>query len=392
MSRYDHVVKGLKSQTDAIVYPPARKEAIAKWSFRNGMPLSSSLQEWVLTTNGSLSAVGFLHGVSGKQSFQQFERVRSLPGALVIGHTGLSCFVLLDGVVGRHGVVECHVNDLRSGRWLETAVVLASSLDRFLMIASMLENKLGPRWPTDRAVLLELDPDLLLVQGFVMPWDRELAGGRDLNVAAPVNTGHQSNDAPRERRRRSAPREAQVRQPGRVLTADIVAELIGRFRDQEESTLHPSPSPTAIDDWETKNGITLPSDYRTWLSQCNGAEITGAVLFGVGKSAKSGRIQLVGSMPHAIQIGSDGCGNPFILLDAVNDRHGVVFCESPDHLSSRWERTAVAMASSFERYLTIASMLRREADDLWPTDEDSMLRLDPNLSLVRGFRMPWEID
>lgn len=391
MSRYDYVVKGFKSQSDAIIYPPARKEAIAKWSFRNGMSLPDSLQEWVLTTNGSASAVGILYGVSGKQGFQQFERVRSMPGALVIGSVFLSRYVLLDGVVGRRGVVECPAEDLRSGRWLETAVVLASSFDRFLTIASMLENKLGPRWPTDRTVLLELDPDLLLVQGFVMPWERDTIGGQDRGVTAPTSAARQSSETSHKRPRpQSTPGVQRV--PGRVLTADIVAELIGRFRDQEESTLHPSPSPTAIDDWEAKNGIKLPSDYRAWLSHCNGAEITGAVLFGVGKSARSGQIQVVGSMPHAILIGSDGCGNPFILLDGVNDRHGVVFCESPDHLSSRWEQTAVVMASSFERFLTIASTLGRGDDDLWPQDEESILQLDPNLPLVRGFRMPWEVE
>lgn len=177
---------------------------------------------------------------------------------------------------------------------------------------------------------------------------------------------------------------------------DEIVELIPRLpRDPDR----PFPPPGA-EDWmfrvfEMRTGLEIPPDLRRWLTYINGAIIGPGGIHGISAQNDYTTIEAILQIfPNWVEkgwfpVGSDGCGNLYVLTIRPEDGPGtpVFFIETISDPDS----PSYVVASDLFHFLR-AYFKEDLGEQGWPCDPSTVLRDDPALADYRTYPKCWEAD
>jgi hypothetical protein len=142
-----------------------------------------------------------------------------------------------------------------------------------------------------------------------------------------------------------------------VTLEDLLQEL--RYFSPEVVRLNPPAAASSIEQAQTELGLVFPPSLRTVLGAFNGAFVVNEPILGVPPiqpaldlvwATRQARTHWAASSwkPEFVEVGSDGCGNPYALLLDRIDEHG----DSPvGFFDSGAMEMSEIVASSYVYYL-----------------------------------------
>ncbi len=153
--------------------------------------------------------------------------------------------------------------------------------------------------------------------------------------------------------------------------------------------------------FEGAHEFELPTEVKTWLRRCNGADTNPGGLVSLFSTHETVSLDwYFKEYPEWkskgwIPLANDGCGDIYILLSKqiapVSGTHPVCFLDQADFNSP-----AYFVASGLWRFLYFLLeneiLNERGIPTYWPFNKASVLKLDPNLAECRDFPLPWEVE
>lgn len=180
-----------------------------------------------------------------------------------------------------------------------------------------------------------------------------------------------------------------------------VQRLVRAARREPGTELPAGAEGAALDAFEARWGLRLPTELREWLLTCNGSLIGPGGLFGIGTWKRftdlEASLELVPEWRRIgwLPVAGDGCGSYFVLdlTTRCEETHPVYFV---DHERGYDVPTYVVASGlwQFLRGLLEAERIEEEGGvSDWPFNAEVVLRQDPALRSYPGpAPFPWELE
>ncbi len=177
---------------------------------------------------------------------------------------------------------------------------------------------------------------------------------------------------------------------------DQIVDLIPRLpRDPEEAYPPPGVEEWEIRAFEAETGLQVPPDLRRWLAFCNGASFGPGGVSGIRtRDPHDDARRMFERFPNWmekgwIRVGSDGCGNYYVLATRPEDGPGTPVFFIDNHR----DRDAPCYVVASGLFPFLRSYFRSDLGERgWPCDPKHVLADDPALSLYIRHPKCWEAD
>ena len=147
----------------------------------------------------------------------------------------------------------------------------------------------------------------------------------------------------------------------------------------------------AIAWFQMSQDFPLPLEVVEWLRFSDGSMIGPGGIYGLDAFKRTFAIQPGFKARHWLPLGTDGCGDYYVLaLNSEDPPLRPVYFIDP-HASNGYDRPTYAVASGFWQFLKF--LFQGElSEKRWPFDAAHVLELDPELANVRSAVLPWAAD
>lgn len=160
-------------------------------------------------------------------------------------------------------------------------------------------------------------------------------------------------------------------------------------------------------EFERKTKCLLSKGLKEFLLRVNGANLNSVYLLGIGKSLK-GELRIDFRLDdksyflndNIIPIATDGFGGYYAVIVKGKFSDAVVYCALEDVDKPSW--FVASSLAYFLYFFTERELFERELIKLprkeienkyeqfyWPEDKEKVLSVDPDLSAISSFYLPW---
>ncbi len=178
----------------------------------------------------------------------------------------------------------------------------------------------------------------------------------------------------------------------------MIKQIAILVREEEErlDVFHANPATLQmIAEMESRIGVKLPEDVRTWLQFANGSLVGPGGIFGVPPIRNHLNMERRWQrhpdwvFRKWVPFASDGCGNYYMIptQQEFGPGYPVMFVELiHDPVAPRY-----FVASNIWRFI-VAAILNQRSECSWPFDREWLLEHDPDIVKFHGVPLPWDAD
>lgn len=148
-------------------------------------------------------------------------------------------------------------------------------------------------------------------------------------------------------------------------------------------------------EFESRTGLSLPTEVRDWLMLSNGPCAGPGGFYGIRPARQLLDLETVLAQHPSwmakgwIPIAGDGCGNTYVIAtkNEFGDGHPVLFIDSQDSD----DVPAYIVASGLQHFLTF--ILEKELGKRgWPFDRAFVISADDRIESFHSVRLPWNAE